>query len=109
MLRLLFYRGRQLASDGVMPCPQLSHQSPSGALSVRLGGPTGTYQQLLQAWLPVKLRGVSYKQALLLSSLDLSRLDLTRQLWLDGVAYLVRKLTATVPLKKVASVELVRL
>jgi len=29
--------------------------------------------------------------------------------WLDGVAYLVRKLSATVPLKKAATAELVRL
>jgi hypothetical protein len=108
-LRLLFYRGLQLASDGVMTCPQLSHRSPSGALSMRLGGPSGTYQQLLRDWLPVKLRGSSYKQALLLTTLDLARLDLTRQVWLDGVAYLVRKLSATVPLKKAVSAELVRL
>jgi hypothetical protein len=108
-LRLLFYRGLQLASDGIMSCPQLSHLSPSRELSLRLSGPTGTYAQLLEAWLPIKLRGASYKQALLLSSLDLSRLDLTRQLWLDGVAYLVKKLSATVPLKKAAIVELVRL
>ena len=109
VLRLLFYRGLQLASDGVMTCPQLSHLSPSGALSTRLSGATGTYAQLLRGWLPVKLRGSSYKQALLLTTLDLSRLDLTRQVWLDGVAYLVRKLSATVPLKKAASAELVRL
>jgi len=108
-LRLLFYRGLQLASDGVMRCPQLSHRSPSGALSVRLTGPQGTYQQLLKDWLPVKLRGSSYKVPLLLSSLDLSRFDLSRQVWLDGVAYLVRKLSATVPLKKAATAELVRL
>ena len=109
VLRLLFYRGLQLASDGVMSCPQLSHQSPSGALSVRLVGPTGTYAQLLQTWLPVKLAGVSYKQPLLLTALDLAQLNLTRQIWLDGVAYLVRKLSATVPLKKAVSAELVRL
>lgn len=109
VLRLLFYRGLQLASDGVMRCPQLSHRSPSGALSTRLSGSTGTYAQLLRGWLPVKLRGSSYKQALLLTTLDLSRLDLTRPVWLDGVAYLVRKLSATVPLKKAASAELVRL
>jgi hypothetical protein len=108
-LRLLFYRGLQLASDGVMSCPQLSHLSPSGALSLRLAGEAGTYAQLLQTWLPIKLSGVSYKQPLLLSALDLSRLDLTRQVWLDGVAYLVKKLSASVPLKKVATVELVRL
>ncbi|RZK34858.1 MAG: hypothetical protein EOO57_10280, partial [Hymenobacter sp.] len=86
VLRLLFYRGLQLASDGVMSCPQLSHRSPSGALSVRLTGPAGTYQQLLRTWLPVKLRGTSYKQPLLLTSLDLSRLDLSQQIRLDGVA-----------------------
>jgi hypothetical protein len=108
-LRLLFYRGLQLASDGVMRCPQLSHQSLSGALSTRLTGTSGTYPQLLKDWLPVKLRGSSYKVPLLLTSLDLARLDLTRQVWLDGVAYLVRKLSATVPLKKAASAELVRL
>lgn len=108
-LRLLFYRGLQLASDGVMRCPQLSHLSPSGALSTRLSGATGTYVQLLRDWLPVKLRGSSYKQALLLTTLDLAHLDLTRPVWLDGVAYLVRKLSATVPLKKAASAELVRL
>jgi len=77
-LRLLFYRGLQLASDGVMRCPQLSHRSPSGALSVRLSGPQGTYQQLLKDWLPVKLRGSSYKVPLLLTSLDLARFDLSR-------------------------------
>jgi hypothetical protein len=109
VLRLLFYRGLQLASDGVMTCPQLSHLSPSGSLSTRLSGATGTYAQLLRGWLPVKLRGSSYKQELLLTTLDLSRLDLTQQVWLDGVAYLVRKLSAMVPLKKAASVELVRL
>jgi hypothetical protein len=108
-LRLLFYNGLQLASDGVSQWPQLAHLSRSGQLSVRLAGPQGTYAQLLKEWLPVKLRGTSYKQPLLLTALDLSRLDLTRQLWLDGVAYLVRKLAATVPLRKTASAELVRL
>jgi hypothetical protein len=108
-LRLFFYRGLQLASDGVSRYPQLSHLSPSGALSLRLSGEQGTYAQLLNAWLPIKLSGVSYKQALLLSPLDLAQLDLSRQLWLDGVAYLLRKLSATVPLKKAVMAELVRL
>jgi hypothetical protein len=108
-LRLLFYRGLQLASDGVSQWPQLSHLSPSGKLSVRLSSTQGTYEQLLKDWLPVKLRGTSYKQPLLLTALHLSRLDLSRQVWLDGVAYLVKKLSATVPLKKAVSVELVRL
>ena len=108
-LRLLFYNGLQLASDGVSRYPQLSHLSASGALSLRLGGPAGTYQQLLRDWLPVKLRGTSYKQALLLTALDLARLDLARPLRLDGVAYLIKKLSATVPLRKPATVELVRL
>ncbi len=108
-LRLLFYNGLRTASDGVTRYPQLSHQSLSGRYSVRLGGGAGTYAQLLQAWLPVKLRGTSYKQPLLLSSLDLARLDLARPLWLAGVPYLVRKLSATVPLRKAATVELVRL
>jgi hypothetical protein len=108
-LRLLFYRGLQLASDGKSTYPQLSRQSLSGQLSVELGGTTGTYERWLKTWLPAKLSGVSYKQALLLSPLDLAQLDLTRQLWLDGVPYLVRKLSATVPLHKAASVELVRL
>ena len=108
-LRLLFYNGLRTAADGVTRYPQLSHQSGSGRYSVRLGGAAGTYAQLLQAWLPVKLRAVSYKQSLLLASLDLARLDLTRPLWLAGVPYLVRKLSATVPLRKPATVELVRL
>ena len=107
-LRLLFYRGLQFASDGLSPYPQLSRQSPNGLLSVELGGDSGTYEQLLKNWLPIKLRGTSYKQALLLSPLDLAQLDLTRQLWLDGVPYLVRKLSATVPLKKTVTAELVR-
>jgi hypothetical protein len=108
-LRLLFYRGLQLASDGASTYPQLSRQSRSGQLSVELSGTTGTYERWLKAWLPAKLSGVSYKQALLLTPLHLAQLDLTRQLWLDGVPYLVRKLAATVPLKKPATVELVRL
>lgn len=109
VLRLLFYRGLQLASDGVMRCPQLSHQSASGALSVRLGGAQGTYAQLLEAWLPFKRSAVSYQVPLLLTPLDLARLDLAQPLRLDGVAYLVRKLSATVPLQKPATAELVRL
>ena len=108
-LRLLFYNGRQLAGDGLSAYPQLSHRSASGALSVRLSGEQGTYQQLLRSWLPVKLRGTSYKFSLQLTALDLSRLDWSQPLRLDGVRYLVRKLTATVPLRKPASVELVRL
>jgi hypothetical protein len=108
-LRLFFYNGLQLASDGVSRYPQLSHLSRSGTYSLRLAGEQGTYRQLLEAWLPIKLSSVSYKQPLLLTALDLSRLDLTRQVLLDGVPYLVRKLSATVPLRKAASVELVRL
>jgi hypothetical protein len=89
--------------------PQLAMTNAAGTHSLRLTGASGTYEQRLKAWLPVKLRGVSYKYPLLMSSLHLVQLDLTRQLWLDGVAYLVRKLLATVPLKKPATVELVRL
>ncbi|MGI4762502.1 MAG: hypothetical protein ACRYF0_17455 [Janthinobacterium lividum] len=108
-LRLLFYNGLQAASDGVSFYPQLSHQSASGAYSGRLYGPAGTYAQLLAAWLPVKLRASSYKQALLLTPLDLARLDLTQPLRLAGVPYLVRKLSVAVPLRKPATAELVRL
>jgi hypothetical protein len=108
-LRLLFYNGLQLASDGTTRYPQLAMTNAAGTHSLRLTGSTGTYAQWLRAWLPVKLRGASYKYPLLLTSLDLSQLDLTRQVWLDGVAYLVRKLSATVPLKKAATAELVRL
>ncbi len=108
-LRLLFYNGLQLAGDGVSRYPQLSARSASGTYSLHLSGPQGTYQQLLATWLPVKLSGVSYKQPLLLTALDLARLDLSQPLRLDGVRYLVRKLSATVPLKKTAMLELVRL
>ena len=108
-LRLLFYNGLQLASDGTSQYPQLSPQSASGAYSLRLAGPTGTYAQQLRVWLPVKLSGVSYKQPLLLSALDLARLDLARPLLLAGVRYLVRKLSATLPLRRPATLELVRL
>ncbi|MDO7885339.1 hypothetical protein [Hymenobacter cheonanensis] len=108
-LRLLFYNGLQPASDGVSLYPQLSHQSASGAYSVRLYGPAGTYAQWLRDWLPVKLRASSYKQPLLLTPLDLARLDLTQPLRLAGVPYLVRKLSATLPLSKPATAELVRL
>jgi hypothetical protein len=108
-LRLLFYNGLQPCSDGVTQYPQLAMTNAAGTHSLRLTGASGTYEQRLKAWLPVKLRGVSYKYPLLMSSLHLAQLDLTRQLWLDGVAYLVRKLSATVPLKKPATVELVRL
>jgi hypothetical protein len=109
VLRLFFYNGLQLASDGVSRYPQLSPRSKSGNYSLHLSGAQGTYAQLLATWLPVKLSGVSYKQPLLLTPLDLARLDLTQPLRLDGVPYLVRKLSATVPLKKAASLELVRL
>jgi len=108
-LRLLFYNGLQPASDGVSLYPQLSHQSADGAYSVRLYGPAGTYAQWLATWLPVKLRASSYKQPLLLTPLDLARLDLTQPLRLAGVPYLVRKLSATLPLAKPATAELVRL
>jgi hypothetical protein len=108
-LRLLFYNGLQLATDGVSTYPQLAEVSASGAYSLRLSGPTGTYAQWLAMWLPVKLRATSYKQPLLLTPLDLSRLDLTQPLRLAGVPYLVRKLSVALPLTKPASVELVRL
>lgn len=108
-LRLLFYNGLQPASDGTSLYPQLSPRSRSGAYSVRLAGPQGTYAQWLKEWLPVKLRASSYKQALALTALDLARLDLSRPLRLDGVPYLVRKLSATLPLRKPATAELVRL
>ena len=108
-LRLLFYRGLQLADDGESRAPQLSPTSPSGAYSLRLEGSTGTYAQWLQAWLPVKRSPVSYKVPLLLSPLTLAQLDDTWPVQLDGVRYLVRQLTATIPLRKPASLELVRL
>ncbi|MGI4835090.1 MAG: hypothetical protein ACRYFK_16680 [Janthinobacterium lividum] len=108
-LRLLFYNGLQSASDGVSRYPQLSHRSKSGALSVRLSGTHGTYAQQLRAWLAVQLQGSSYEQALLLTPLELARLDLTRPLRLDGVPYLVQQLKATAPLRKAASLTLVRL
>lgn len=108
-LRLLFYNGLQPDSGGVATYPQLSHHSASGAYSVRVHGPQGTYAQWLQQWLPIKLAASSYKQPLLLTPLDLARLDLSQPLHLAGVPYLVRKLSVTVPLRKAASAELVRL
>lgn len=108
-LRLLFYNGLQPDSGGVATYPQLSHHSASGAYSMRVHGPQGTYAQWLKEWLVVKLSAASYKQLLLLTPLDLARLDLSQPLHLAGVPYLVRKLSATIPLKKAVSAELVRL
>ncbi|UOQ96630.1 hypothetical protein MUN81_15445 [Hymenobacter sp. 5317J-9] len=109
VLRLLFYRGLQLASDGTTAYPSLSHQSPSGALSVRLAGAQGTYERLLSPWLAVKLRGTRYTVPLQLSPLGLATLEQATPVRLAGVRYLVRKLSATAPLRKPASAELVRL
>ncbi len=108
-LRLLFYNGLQPISSGDYHYPQLSHRSASGTCSLRPDGEAGTYAQWLQGWLAVKLAATSYKQPLLLTPLDLARLDLSRPLHLAGVPYLVRKLSATVPLAKAATAELVRL
>jgi hypothetical protein len=107
-LRLLFYNGRQPPSDGVSTYPQLASESRSGAYSTRLTGEAGTYAQWLRTWLPLKLAGTGYKQPLRLTAAELAGFDLTRKLRLDGVEYLVRKLAATVPLRKPAALELVR-
>lgn len=108
-LRLLFYNGLQLASDGQSYYPQLSLTSADQTLSLRLTGSTGTYATWLRTWLPVKLRATTYKQPLLLPALELARLDLSRPVQLDGVRYLARQLTLTVPSRKPAVLELVRL
>ncbi len=108
-LRLLFYNGLQPLSGGPHYYPQLSHRNASGTYSLRLSGAAGTYAQWLRDWLPVKLAASSYKQPLLLTPLDLARLDLSQPLHLAGVPYLVRKLSATVPLQKPVAAELVRL
>ena len=112
-LRLLFWRGMQPASDGTLyPLVTPLHTNQAGQvvgqLSTRLGGPAGTYAQLLRGWLEVKRRNLVVKQPLRFTSLDLARLDLTRKVRLDGVEYLVRKLSATVPLRKPVGAELVR-
>lgn len=112
-LRLLFWRGMQPASDGTLyplVTPLNTNQAGQlvGALSLRLAGLAGTYEQLLRGWLEAKRRGVVVKQPLRLSVPDLARLDLARKVRLDGVEYLVRKLSATVPLRKAATAELVR-
>ncbi|MDO7851578.1 hypothetical protein [Hymenobacter convexus] len=108
-LHLLFYNGLQPTADGLGHYPQLSPDSASGTLSVRLSGPAGTYAQLLAGWLAVKLRAAAYQLPLRLSAADLARLDLVTPVQLAGVRYLVRKLSATAPLRKPATVELVRL
>lgn len=112
-LRLLFWRGLQPASDGTLYpllTPLATNQAGAavGSLSLRIGGPTGTYQQLLRGWLEVKRRNVVLKANLRLSSLDLARLDLSRKVRLDDVEYLVRKLSVSVPLARPAAAELVR-
>lgn len=113
VLRLLFWRGMQPASDGTLyPLVTPLHTNQAGAavgaLSLRLAGPAGTYEQLLRGWLEVKRRGVVVKQPLRLSTLDLARLDLTRKVRFDGIEYLVRKLSVALPLRKPAMAELVR-
>ncbi|MBO2007567.1 hypothetical protein [Hymenobacter negativus] len=110
-LRLLFYCGFQPvvqvpAGDWVYP--QLGATSASGQLTTLLDGPTGTYETLLRAWLAVKLRGTVIKQSLALTAAGLAQLDLARKVRLDGVVYLVRKASATLPLTKPVAVELVR-
>lgn len=113
VLRLLFWRGMQPASDGTLyplVTPLATNQAGTavGSLSLRLGGPAGTYEQLLRGWLEVKRRGVVVKQPLRLCALDLARLELARKVRFDGIEYLVRKLAATVPLRKPVMAELVR-
>lgn len=109
-LRLLFYRGLQPVRVGTSSWvyPQLGLTSASGQLSLLLDGSQGTYETWLRPWLPVKRSGTVVKQALNLSAAELARLDLTRRVRLDGVEYLVRKLTATVPLRTPVVAEMVR-
>jgi hypothetical protein len=109
-LRLLFYQGLRpvRAGTSAWTSPQLGLTSASGALSLLLDGSTGTYETWLRPWLPVKRRGEVLKQALRLSAAQLARLDLTRRVRLGGVEYLMRKLTASVPLRTPVVAELVR-
>ena len=111
-LRLLFYQGLAPVVEtpaGTRQYPALGMTSASGQLSLLLDGPQGTYETMLRTWLPVRLSRNVFKQQLRLSPLALSRLDLSRKVQLDGLHYLVRKLTGTLPLDKPVTVELVRL
>jgi hypothetical protein len=110
-LRLLFYLGFQPVVQvpaGSWVYPALGATSASGQLTTLLDGPQGTYETQLRAWLAVKLRGTVLKQSLLLTAAGLAQLDLARKVRLDGVVYLVRKVSATLPLRKPVAVELVR-
>ncbi|MCC2546432.1 hypothetical protein LJY25_08245 [Hymenobacter sp. BT175] len=113
-VRLLFYRGLQpLATPGqVYPMLDAHNRNlagqQTGTLSLRLDGEAGTYKQFLREWLQVKLNPVVVKDLWALPPDVLAQFDFTRKVMVDGVQYLVRKISATAPVTKASKVDLSR-
>jgi hypothetical protein len=114
-LRLLFWRGMQPMQGTDRFYPMLSTGNTNllgetvGECTLRLGGEDGTVSKWLSAWLRVKLTPSLMKDSWALSSFELSQLNYIRKVRIDGVDYLVRKVSATVPMRKRATVQLVKL
>ena len=104
-LRLAFYRGRQpyqTASDGTYPmltAGNLDLQGQAlGSYSLRLDG---------AAVLPLKANPYTVTWPVWLSEEQFYQLDMARRVEIDGLHFVVRKISLTFPLRQPAELELV--
>ncbi|MGI4870455.1 MAG: hypothetical protein ACRYFX_04665 [Janthinobacterium lividum] len=114
-LRLAFYRGLQPYKDATMPgsYPMLTAGTTNlqgtvlGSYSLRLAGEEGTVARWGQALLALRANPQTVTWPVWLSEEQFYHLDTARKVDIDGLHFVVRKISLTFPLRQPAELELV--
>ncbi len=114
-LRLAFYRGRQPYKDATMPgsYPLLTAASTNqqgvkvGDYSLRLAGDDGTVAQWGRALLELKADPQTVTWPVWLDAEQFYQLDTGRKVDIDGLHFVVKKVSLTFPIRQPAQLELV--
>jgi hypothetical protein len=114
-LRLAFYRGKQPYKDAAMPgsyplltAANTNQQGVSvGSYSLRLAGDDGTVARWGQALLELRANPQTVTWLVWLDAEQFYQLDTARKVDIDGLHFIVKKVSLTFPIRQPAQLELV--
>ena len=117
--RTVFYRGKVNGKDDQgywdVPYPfgTSGNKDPQGntigTLQLKWKGANGLYKTYWKEWLQFINQTTAYTFEILLSLTDLINIDLTKQIKIGNNFYLIKNITVDLPVKKAATVEMLRI
>jgi hypothetical protein len=111
--RVLFFRNMQPdITDTLYPLGTSGIHNAKGEIigtqTLNWDGPNGLYEKIWKEWLTFIDTSITYKESFNLDLLDIINMDITKQIRVENNYYIIKKIEIDLPIKKAASVTMVR-